>query len=164
MPLHTGGTKVPCAIHSDRNYCCVYCASRIDPGVSIYFLLTDRYCASATRFRIAAHPHFNKSSNSNDGFIVGGEYPLLLYFYFDDVSTLITDVEGYFKNEIVGAQSNMAFRLSILKYAFSRFDTTSFWYGSALAGNQTVSLALVPGWDWWFFLNRAGEVLSTPIL
>lgn len=83
--------------------------------------------------------------------------PWLLYFYFDDVGAVINSVESYLKTDVFGAQSNIAFRLAILKYAFSTFDTTSLWYGTALAGNQTVSLALIPGWDWWFFLNRAGE-------
>lgn len=83
--------------------------------------------------------------------------PLLLYFFFDDIATLISNFESYLKSDLMGAQSNMAFRLVILKYAFTVFDSTSLWYGSALAGNQTVSLALIPGWDWWFFNNRAGE-------
>lgn len=76
--------------------------------------------------------------------------PLLLYFYFDQISEIITSWETYLKYDVIGGQSNMAFRLAILKYAFTQFDATSFWYGSALTGSHTVHLAQLPGWEWWF--------------
>ena len=75
--------------------------------------------------------------------------PLLLYFYFDDISSIIKSWEIYLKYDLIGGQSNMAFRLAILKYAFTQFDATSFWYGSGLAGSHTVHLAQLPGWSWW---------------
>jgi hypothetical protein len=83
--------------------------------------------------------------------------PLLLYFFFDDIASTIEDMEGYIKTDVMGAQSNMAFRFAILKYAFILFDTTSFWYGSALTSSHVISLAKLPGWGWWFFVKRAGE-------
>ena len=83
--------------------------------------------------------------------------PLLLYFYYEDVSAIINSWEGYLKSDVIGGQSNMAFRLAILKFAFTQFDATSFWYGSGLAGSHTVTLGQVPGWDWWFQINGGGE-------
>lgn len=83
--------------------------------------------------------------------------PLLLYFYFDDVSTLVDSSESYLKSDVLGGQSNMAFRLAILKSAFTSSDNASFWYGSALSGNHTISLALLPGWDWWWHVKGTGE-------
>ena len=82
--------------------------------------------------------------------------PLLLYFFFDDIAPIIEFWEGYFKNDVVGGQSNVAFRLAILKFAFTAFDNTSFWYGSALSGSHTVLLALVPGWNWWWEVKGTG--------
>ena len=83
--------------------------------------------------------------------------PLLLYFDFDDVSSAIDFGERYLKSDVIGGQSNMQFRLAILRYAFAQFDNTSFWYGSALNGNHTISLALLPGWDWWWNVQSSGE-------
>ena len=51
----------------------------------------------------------------------------------------------------------MQFRLAILKYAFTLFENSSFLYGSALSGSQTVPLALLPGWEWWWHVKVAGE-------
>jgi hypothetical protein len=83
--------------------------------------------------------------------------PLLLYFYFDDVSSLITSAESYLKSDVIGGQSNMQFRLAILKMAFVGFDNTSFWYGSALGGKLTVPLGQNQTWQWWFNQDSAGE-------
>jgi hypothetical protein len=83
--------------------------------------------------------------------------PLLLYFYFDDVSALIDFGESYLKSDILGGRSNMDFRLAILKYVYGAIDSTSFWYGSALSGSHTVPLALLPGWGWWWNVHGAGE-------
>jgi hypothetical protein len=89
--------------------------------------------------------------------VVAIAIPLLLYFDFDDVSALIDFAEGSLKSDVIGGQSNMAFRLAILKYAFTEFNNTSFWYGSALNGSHTISLALLPGWDWWWNYHSSGE-------
>jgi vacuolar-type H+-ATPase subunit I/STV1 len=75
--------------------------------------------------------------------------PLLLYWFFDDVGSIISSSESYLKSDVIGGQSNMEFRLTILKYAYTMIDKTSFLYGSALSGNQTVPLAMLPGWGWW---------------
>src|SRR6202042_1490319 len=74
--------------------------------------------------------------------------PLLLYLFFDDIAPMISSSEGYLKSDVIGGSSNVAFRLAILKYAFTLFENSSFLYGSALSGSQTVPLALLPGWDW----------------
>jgi drug/metabolite transporter (DMT)-like permease len=83
--------------------------------------------------------------------------PLLLYFFFDDVSAIISSWESYLKADVIGGQSNMDFRLAILQFAFSQFDTTSFWYGSGLSGAHTVALGQLPGWEWWFYVNGGGD-------
>lgn len=82
--------------------------------------------------------------------------PLLLYFYFDDIAPIINSWEGVLKSDVIGGQSNTEFRLAILQIAFSGFSQNSFWYGSALTGGQTVSLALLPGWDWWWHIKGNG--------
>ena len=84
--------------------------------------------------------------------------PLLLYFFFDDIGTLISEGETYLKSDLMGSQSNMAFRFAILKYAFAAFDNTSFLYGSALSGTHTVPLGQLPGWGHWVSeSNKGGE-------
>jgi len=81
--------------------------------------------------------------------LVAISIPLLLYWFFDDVGSIISSSESYLKSDVIGGQSNMEFRLTILKYAYTMIDKTSFLYGSALSGNQTVPLAMLPGWGWW---------------
>jgi hypothetical protein len=76
--------------------------------------------------------------------------PLLLYFFWDDVAPLISFFEGSLKSNVIGGKSNIAFRLAILKFAFTAVDNTSFWYGSALAGSHSVALAQMPGFEWWW--------------
>ena len=81
--------------------------------------------------------------------LVAISIPLLLYYFFDDIAPIISSLESYLKSGVIGGHSNMEFRLTILKYAYTIVDNTSFLYGSALSGNQTVPLALLPGWGWW---------------
>lgn len=83
--------------------------------------------------------------------------PLLLYVFFDDVAPIISSSEGYLKSDVIGGQSNVQFRLAILKYAYTLFENSSFLYGSALSGSQTVPLALLPGWEWWWQVKSVGE-------
>src|SRR5205823_4370923 len=49
-----------------------------------------------------------------------------------------------------------SFRLAILKLAFAGLDNTSFWYGSALAGDLTVPLGRIQAWQWWFLQDPNG--------
>ena len=83
--------------------------------------------------------------------------PLLFYFFFDDFAGIIASAESYLKSDLLGGTSNMAFRLAILKLAFAGIDNTSFWYGSALSGSHTVSLALNPGFNWWYSVQQNTE-------
>ena len=89
--------------------------------------------------------------------LVAISIPLLLYVFFDDVAPIISSSEGYLKSDVIGGSSNVGFRLAILKYAFTLFENSSFLYGSALSGSQTVPLALLPGWDWWWDVKSIGE-------
>ena len=88
--------------------------------------------------------------------VVAVSIPLALYFFFDDIAPIIYSWEGLLKSDVIGGRSNVEFRLAILEIAFKVFDTTSFWYGSALTGSQTVPLALLPGWDWWGHVRENG--------
>lgn len=90
-------------------------------------------------------------------FLLAVSIPLLLYFFFDDIAAAIDVVETYLKTDIMGAQSNMKFRLAILKYAFADFDNTSFLVGSALSGKHAIPLAMLPGWGHWAFQGLNGE-------
>ena len=89
--------------------------------------------------------------------LVAISVPLLLYLYFDDIAPMISSSEEYLKSDVIGGQSNMEFRLAILKYAYTLFENSSFLYGSALSGSHTVPLALLPGWGWWGHVGRLGE-------
>jgi hypothetical protein len=82
--------------------------------------------------------------------------PMLLYFFFDEMGALIDLVESYVKVDVLGGQSNTAFRLTILKYAFASIDNTSFLYGSALAGDLNVLIAQEHAW--WLDVNKDGLV------
>ena len=83
--------------------------------------------------------------------------PLLLYFFFDDIAPMISSSEGYLKSDVIGGQSNVQFRLAILKYAYTMFTNSSLLYGSALSGSHTIPLALLPGWEWWRHAAAGGE-------
>jgi hypothetical protein len=83
--------------------------------------------------------------------------PLLLYFFFDDVASVITDIEGSLKSDVIGGRSNVAFRMAILKFVFVAMENTSFWYGSALGGSVTVPLGQNTAWSWWFMQDPNGE-------
>jgi len=80
--------------------------------------------------------------------------PLLFYFFFDEVGTLIDSVESYIKVDILGGQSNTSFRLAVLKYAFAALDKTSLLYGSALSGSTNVFIANEV--RWWFKFDTSG--------
>ena len=88
--------------------------------------------------------------------LVALSVPVSLYFYFDDIAPIITSWESFLKGDLIGGQSNVAFRLAILKIAFVSLEQNSFWYGSALTGGNTVSLALLPGWEWWWHIKQNG--------
>ena len=76
--------------------------------------------------------------------------PMLLYFYLDDVGALIAVGETYLKSNVLGAYSNMAFRLEILKLAFTSIDSAStFLFGSGLSNSLTVPLSQQPGFQYW---------------
>jgi hypothetical protein len=89
--------------------------------------------------------------------IVAIVIPLSLYFFYDDVAPIISSVEFHLKKDVIGGQSNMDFRLAILKLAFTQIENTSFWYGSALAGSHTVPLSQVPGFGWWWSVMGNAE-------
>ena len=81
--------------------------------------------------------------------------PLLLYFFFDDISSIIANLETSLKSDVIGGQSNMVFRLTIVKYAFATMD--NFWFGNALGGTITVPLGYDLGFLWWFKESVTGE-------
>lgn len=83
--------------------------------------------------------------------------PLLLYLFFDDLSLLISEVESYIKENLLGGQSNTAFRLTILKYAFQTLDQ-SFLFGDRLSGNTSVLLARE--YTWWLDETRGGGMAT----
>ena len=90
--------------------------------------------------------------------ILAVSVPLLLYFFFDDVAGVVELGETYLKANIIGGQSNMAFRLEILKLAFSTIDSTSsFVFGNGLLGNHTVHLGQLQSWQWWYTVDASGE-------
>ena len=83
--------------------------------------------------------------------------PLLLYFYFDTISSFVSDGETYLKSDVLGAQSNMAFRLEILRIAFAQIDSAStFIFGTGLSNSHTVPLGQMPGWQHWFLMDPNG--------
>lgn len=87
--------------------------------------------------------------------------PMLLYFYLDDVGALIAVGETYLKSNVLGAYSNMAFRLEILKLAFTSIDSAStFLFGSGLSNSLTVPLSQQPGFQYWNSPDNSG---SAPI-
>jgi hypothetical protein len=84
--------------------------------------------------------------------------PLLLYFFFDDIASMIYVAETYIKADLLGGHSNTDFRLAILRLSFDAIDRTSFWYGSALTGGVTVPLGMLPEWQgWWATGNVNGQ-------
>jgi hypothetical protein len=83
--------------------------------------------------------------------------PLVLYLYFDDVSQLVQQAESYIKEDLLGGQSNTAFRLTILKYAFQALDQ-SLLFGDGLSGNTTVLLAREYGW--WLDVTSGGGMAT----
>lgn len=121
--------------------CCLPIAILLRPRISTLRPLTNRI-ASAIAMTIL-------------GLAVA--IPLLLYFYFDDISELIASGETYLKSDILGAQSNMAFRLAILKYAFTAIDNASvFIFGAGLSSSHTVPLGQLPGWQHWYAIDPNG--------
>jgi hypothetical protein len=89
--------------------------------------------------------------------IVAVSIPLLLYFFFDDVAPVITDLEHSLKKEVIGGTSSVDFRMAILKLAFANFDDSSFWYGTALSGDITVPLGQIGTWRWWYYEDTNGQ-------
>jgi hypothetical protein len=79
--------------------------------------------------------------------------PLMLYFYFDDVSQFVEQAESYVKVDVLGGISNSAFRLTIAKYAFEALDK-SFWFGNGLNGETSVLLARE--YAWWLNVTTTG--------
>jgi hypothetical protein len=90
-------------------------------------------------------------------FFVAAIGPLALYFFFDDISLLIQEIESYIKENLLGGQSNTAFRLTILKYAFQELDQ-SFLFGDRLSGKTTVLLARE--YAWWLEETRGGGMAT----
>jgi hypothetical protein len=84
--------------------------------------------------------------------------PLLLYFFFDDIADFIGAGETYLKSDVIGGQSNMAFRLAILKIAYSTItDAWTFIFGNGLLDKHTVPLGQIGYWQWWYNINPEGE-------
>ena len=97
--------------------------------------------AMMLRFRVRAVrllPVMSSAAVSFVVLIVAASVPLLLYFFFDDVSAIIDAGETYLKIDVIGGQSNMAFRLQILKIAFAPItDAFTFIFGNGLLGDHT---------------------------
>lgn len=117
--------------------------------------------AMMLRFRVRAVrllPVMSSAAVSFVVLIVAASVPLLLYFFFDDVSAIIDAGETYLKTDVIGGQSNMAFRLQILKIAFAPItDAFTFIFGNGLLGNHTVPLGQLAIWQWWYTINSEGE-------
>ena len=88
--------------------------------------------------------------------ILAVSIPLLLYFFFDEIATVIIALESYLKKDIMGGISNTEFRFAILQFAFTTIDNTSLWYGSALSGDITVPLGQLRSWEWWYSQDPNG--------
>jgi hypothetical protein len=87
-------------------------------------------------------------------FIVAAVAPLALYFFLDDIGQIVQQVESYIKVDLLGGQSDTAFRLTILKYAFQALDQ-SFLFGNKLSGVTAVLLARE--YTWWLDVTGGGE-------
>jgi hypothetical protein len=79
--------------------------------------------------------------------------PLAFYFFFEDIAEWTSAVDHAIKSDL-GSFSNAEFRLAVLKAAFRSLDESSFWFGSGLSGDTSVSI--VRELPIWIDTNRAG--------
>jgi O-antigen ligase len=80
--------------------------------------------------------------------------PLVLYFFFDDISQIIQAADSYIKEDLLSGQSDTTFRLAILKLAFEELSQ-SFLFGNGLNGETTVLLAR----EFAFWQERGGMAM-----